>query len=139
MSRDIARTPMQWDDSTNAGFSQAKPWFALNPNYTKINAAVEVGQPDSVFSYYQRLIALRHNNALIVHGSYEEIDPDDDQVFAYRRHYQGQTLLVISNFTDQTVTRDYLQDQADQELIGNYSDDLGTTLRPYETKVYRFN
>jgi len=139
MSRDNARTPMQWDDSTNAGFSQAKPWFALNPNYTKINAAVEVGQPDSVFSYYQRLIALRHNNALIVHGSYEEIDPDDDQVFAYRRHYQGQTLLVISNFTDQTVTRDYHQDQADQKLIGNYTDDLGTTLRPYETKVYRFN
>ncbi|WP_407888718.1 glycoside hydrolase family 13 protein [Levilactobacillus sp. N40-8-2] len=139
MSRDNARTPMQWDSTTNAGFSQAKPWFALNPNYTTINAAAEVGQPDSVFSYYQRLIALRHNSDLIIHGSYDEIDPHDDQVFAYRRHYQDQTLLVISNFTDQTVTRDYHQDQADQKLIGNYADDLGTTLRPYETKVYRFN
>ncbi|WP_341779230.1 glycoside hydrolase family 13 protein [Levilactobacillus sp. HBUAS70063] len=138
ISRDNARTPMQWDNSTNAGFSQAKPWFALNPNYTTINAAAEIGQPDSVFSYYQRLIALRHNSDLIVHGSYEALDPDDDQVFAYRRHYQGQTLLVISNFTDQTVTRDYQQANADEQLIGNYTDDLGTTLRPYETKVYRF-
>ena len=138
ISRDNARTPMQWDNSTNAGFSQAKPWFALNPNYTTINAEAEIGQPDSVFSYYQRLIALRHNSDLIVHGSYEELDPDDDQVFAYRRHYQGQTLLVISNFTDQTVTRDYQQATATEQLIGNYTDDQGTTLRPYETKVYRF-
>ena len=138
ISRDNARTPMQWDNTTNAGFSQAKPWFALNPNYTTINAAAEIGQPDSVFSYYQRLIALRHNSDLIVHGSYEELDPDDDQVFAYRRHYQGQTLLVISNFTDQTVTRDYQQATATEKLIGNYADDQGTTLRPYETKVYRF-
>ena len=138
ISRDNARTPMQWDSSTNAGFSQAKPWFALNPNYTTINAEAEIGQPDSVFSYYQRLIALRHNSDLIVHGSYEELDPDDDQVFAYRRHYQGQTLLVISNFTDQTVTRDYQQATATERLIGNYADDLGTTLRPYETKVYRY-
>ena len=110
----------------------------MNPNYTTINAAAEIGQPDSVFSYYQRLIALRHNSDLIVHGSYEELDPDDDQVFAYRRHYQGQTLLVISNFTDQTVTRDYQQATATEKLIGNYADDQGTTLRPYETKVYRF-
>ena len=138
ISRDNARTPMQWDNSTNAGFSQAKPWFALNPNYTTINAEAEIGQPDSVFSYYQRLIALRHNSDLIVHGSYEELDPDDDQVFAYRRHYQGQTLLVISNFTDQTVTRDYQQATATEKLIGNYADDQGTTLRPYESKVYRF-
>ncbi|NLR09691.1 MULTISPECIES: alpha-glucosidase [Lactobacillaceae] len=138
ISRDNARTPMQWDSSTNAGFSQAKPWFALNPNYTTINAEAEIGQPDSVFSYYQRLIALRHNSDLIVHGSYEELDPDDDQVFAYRRHYQGQTLLVISNFTDQTLTRDYQQATATEQLIGNYADDQGTTLRPYETKVYRY-
>lgn len=138
ISRDNARTPMQWDNTTNAGFSKAQPWFALNPNYTSINAAAEVDQPDSVFSYYQRLIALRHDSDLIVHGTYEELDPNDEQVFAYRRHYQGQTLLVISNFTDQTITRDYQQDQADHRVIGNYADDLGTTLRPYETKVYLF-
>ncbi|WP_125582040.1 glycoside hydrolase family 13 protein [Levilactobacillus cerevisiae] len=138
MSRDNARTPMQWDTSKNAGFSAAKPWFALNPNYTDINAAAEVDDDNSVFNYYRRLIALRHDSDLIVHGSYEELDADDDQVFAYKRHYQGQTLLVISNFTDQTVTRDYDQANASEELIGNYSDDQGTTLRPYETKVYRF-
>lgn len=130
---------MQWDATQNAGFSDAQPWFALNPNYTDINAAAEVDNDDSVFNYYRRLIALRHQSDLIVHGTYEELDPDDDQVFAYRRHYQGQTLLVISNFTDQTVTRDYDdQAQASDKLIGNYADDQGTTLRPYETKVYLF-
>lgn len=136
MSRDNARTPMQWDDSTNAGFTTGTPWFALNPNYPTINAQAQVDDPDSVFNYYRQLIALRHQHDLIVYGDYEELDPADDQVFAYRRHYHGQTLLVMSNFTSDTVTRDYDQATATQRLIGNYADDLGTTLRPYETKVY---
>lgn len=138
MSRDNARTPMQWDASEHAGFSDAQPWFDLNPNYKTINAAAEVNDDHSVFNYYRRLIALRHSSDLIVHGSYEELDPQDEQVFAYKRHYQGQTLLVISNFTDQTVTRDYDQAAASEQLISNYTDDQGTTLRPYESKVYLF-
>lgn len=138
ISRDNARTPMQWDASTHAGFTTGTPWFGLNPNYPEINAADQVNDPDSVFTYYQQLINLRHNSDLIVLGSYEELDPDDAQVFAYRRHYNGQTLLVISNFTAETLTRDYDQTHADQRLIGNYSDDQGITLRPYETKVYLF-
>ncbi|WP_251954111.1 glycoside hydrolase family 13 protein [Levilactobacillus brevis] len=138
ISRDNARTPMHWDDSTNAGFTTGQPWFALNPNYPTINAADQLDQDDSVFNYYRRLIALRHSSDLIVLGSYEELGPEDDQVFAYKRHYQGQTLLVMSNFTDQTVTRDYGQAEASERLIGNYADDQGTTLRPYETKVYMF-
>lgn len=138
ISRDNARTPMQWDASTHAGFTTGTPWFGLNPNYPEINAADQVNDPDSVFTYYQQLINLRHNSDLIVLGSYEELDPDDAQVFAYRRHYNGQTLLVISNFTAETLTRDYDQAHADQRLIGNYSDDQGITLRPYETKVYLF-
>lgn len=129
---------MQWDDSANAGFTTGKPWFALNPNYPTINAQSQVDDPESVFSYYQRLIALRHSSDLIVLGDYQELDPDDEQVFAYQRHYQGQTLLVISNFTAETVTRDYDQTHASRQLIGNYADDQGTTLRPYETKVYLF-
>lgn len=138
ISRDNARTPMHWDDSKNAGFTTGTPWFALNPNYTTINAKEEVDRDDSVFNYYRQLIALRHSHDLIVLGDYEELDPDDDQVFAYRRHYNGQTLLVINNFTDQTVTRDYDQGNASEKLIGNYADDQGTTFRPYESKVYLF-
>lgn len=138
VSRDNARTPMQWDAKENAGFSKVKPWFALNPNYTEINVADELEDPESVFYYYQKLIALRHDSELIRYGTYEEIDPQDAEVFAYRRHYEGQTLLVLSNFTDQTVTRDYDQANATERLIGNYEDDQGTTLRPYESKVYVF-
>ncbi|MCH4009157.1 glycoside hydrolase family 13 protein [Companilactobacillus sp.] len=138
MSRDNARTPMQWDDSDNAGFTTGKPWFALNPNYNEINAKSQVDDPNSVFNYYRQLIDLRHNSDLITLGTYEEIDPDDNEVFAYRRHYQGQTLLVISNFTDQTVQRDYGQANA-KRLIGNYEDSQNDTLRPYETNVYLLN
>ncbi|MBZ2200670.1 MAG: alpha-glucosidase [Lentilactobacillus hilgardii] len=136
VSRDNARTPMQWDDQENAGFSQAKPWFALNPNYKSINVASELEDPQSVFYYYQKLIALRHDSELIRYGTYEEVDPEDSEVFAYRRHYAGKTLLVMSNFTDQTVIRDYDQASADELLISNYDDDQGVKLRPYESKVY---
>ncbi|VDK13737.1 Oligo-1,6-glucosidase [Oenococcus sicerae] len=138
MSRDNARTPMQWDDSAHAGFTKGQPWFAVNPNYTEINVKNALADPNSVFYYYQKLIALRHSHELIVLGNYEELDADDAEVFAYKRHYQGQMLLVMSNFTDHDVKRDYGQDQAKRLLIGNYADDQGTTLRPYESKVYFF-
>lgn len=139
ISRDNARTPMQWDDSENAGFSAAKPWFALNPNYTAINTEAALADSSSVFYYYQKLIALRHDSDLIKLGDFDLLDPDDVDVFAYKRHYNGQTLLVISNFTNSAVTRDYGQQQADTLLISNYDDDQGSVLRPYESKVYQFN
>ena len=123
ISRDNARTPMQWNDKNNAGFSSAKPWFALNPNYKSINVEDSLADKNSVFYYYQKLIKLRHNNEIIKYGSFKEIDPDDDQVYAYRRHYEGKTLLIISNFTDKIVSRDYVQSNASSLLIDNYEDD----------------
>ena len=139
ISRDNARTPMPWDSGKNAGFSDVKPWFALNPTYKEINAKAVLEDKDSVFYHYQKLIQLRHDSDLVKFGTYDEIDPDDAEVFAYRRHYQGKTLLVISNFTANTVTRDYDQGKADKLVISNYDDDQGTELRPYESKVYVFN
>ncbi|GEB75508.1 glycoside hydrolase family 13 protein [Levilactobacillus brevis] len=139
ISRDNARTPMPWDAGKNAGFSDVKPWFALNPTYKEINAKAVLEDKDSVFYHYQKLIQLRHDSDLVKFGTYDEIDPDDAEVFAYRRHYQGKTLLVISNFTANTVTRDYDQGKADKLVISNYDDDQGTELRPYESKVYVFN
>lgn len=139
ISRDNARTPMQWDDSANAGFSTVKPWFALNPNYPQINTKQALADQNSVFYYYQKLIALRHDSDLIKLGDFELLDPDDGDVFTYERHYNGQTLLVISNFTANEVSRNYGQSQADSLLISNYPDDLGSVLRPYESKVYQFN
>ena len=140
MSRDNARSPMQWDDSKNAGFTKAdKPWFAVGPYYKKINAKAELADKHSVFYYYQKLISIRHHSALVRYGDYKLLDPKDDEVFAYLRHYQGKTLLVMSNFTKKSVTRDYKQANADKLLIDNYDDDKGTTLRPFESKVYVFN
>ena len=138
ISRDNARTPMQWDSGLNAGFSKVEPWFALNPNYKQINTEEELKDQNSVFYYYQKLIRLRHDNEVIRYGNYEEIDPQDDQVFSYRRNYKGQAILVISNFTDQTLSRDYGQGKANELLISNYDDDKGAELRPYESKVYLF-
>jgi Glycosidases len=138
-SRDNARTPMQWDRSNHAGFTDGEPWLAVNPNYQTINTQDELEDPDSVFYYYQKLIQLRHDSDLIIYGDYFELDPDDDEVFAYKRRYRGKTLLVISNFTDRTLIRDYGQDQAQEQIIGNYGDDLGVTLRPYESKAYVFD
>lgn len=136
-SRDNARTPMQWDKTKNAGFTSGKPWFELNPNYQTINARDQIEDSNSVFSYYKKLIELRHKSDLIIYGDYELLDPEDEEVFAYKRRYNGETLLVISNFTDKEITRDYGQKDG-QLLIGNYDDDKNMDLRPYESKVYLF-
>ena len=104
-SRDNARTPMQWDDSPNAGFTAGVPWIMVNPNYRQINAAAQVDNPDSVFSYYRRLIALRRGSEwkdLIVYGSYALLAPDDGNIYAYVRELDGRRLLIVCNLSGQT-------------------------------------
>lgn len=134
-TRDNARTPMQWNNSINSGFTTGKPWLAVNPNYLKINVEENLNDADSVFYYYQKLIELRHNSDLIIYGDYAVIDIEDEEVFTYRRRYNDETLLVINNFTAHEVIRDYGQENG-ALLIGNYSDDKNTRLRPYESKAY---
>jgi oligo-1,6-glucosidase len=101
-SRDNARTPMQWSDEPNAGFTTGTPWLKVNPNYTTINARAELADDDSVFRYYQKLIALRRESEwkeIVVYGSYELLEPDDEQVFAYVRTYERKSLLIVSNLS----------------------------------------
>jgi len=136
-SRDNARTPMPWDDSNNGDFTTGKPWLGLNPNYQTINVKACLDDPDSVFYFYQKLIKLRHQYDVIVCGDYRVVDLDDEEVFTYLRRYNGQTLLVMSNFTENEVNRDYDQIKG-KLLLGNYSDDLNDKLRAYETKIYLF-
>ena len=135
MSRDNARTPMQWDDAKNAGFSEVEPWFALNPNYQEINVKKELSDQDSVFYYYQKLVELRHQYPVIRYGSYQLLDPKDEQAFAYLREYQGTTLLVINNFTAETIERDYDQGKG-KLLLDNYPKGELSRLRPYESRAY---
>lgn len=134
-TRDNARTPMQWNGRTNAGFTKGQPWLAVNPNYSQINVEKNLVDNNSVFYYYQKLIELRHNSDLVVYGDYAVIDMEDEEVFTYRRRYNDETLLVINNFTSHDVIRDYGQENG-ALLIGNYLDDKNTRLRPYESKVY---
>jgi oligo-1,6-glucosidase len=140
-SRDHARLPMQWDDSENAGFSTGIPWLALNNNQTEINAEKERSNEGSVFHYYQKLIALRKSTEygeIITYGQYQLIDEQDKDVYAYQRNYNNQTLLIIANFSQNNITRDY-QGRIKQVILNNYEDNpltLNTLhLNPYQAMV----
>jgi oligo-1,6-glucosidase len=99
-SRDHSRTPMQWNDEANAGFSARRPWLAVNPNYRQINAAAQVDDPDSVFNHHRRLIELRRRTPALIHGTYLDIDPTHEQVFGYTRTLGDVTLLVLMNMSN---------------------------------------
>lgn len=99
-SRDNARTPMQWDETDEAGFTTGTPWMPVNPNYKRINAAAQIGDEDSVYNYYRKLISLRKEYPIIVNGDFELVGEDDADVFAYLRHWKDQILWVACNFTD---------------------------------------
>ena len=138
--RDNARTPMQWNTGKNGGFSEGTPWLAVNPNYTTINAESQVGDPESVFSYYKKLIQLRKEKDIIVYGSYELLCPEEEKIFAYTRSLDGEELLVICNFTAETLelpedVKAKLEGKK-SVLIQNYKD-TADVLRPYEALVYR--
>ena len=157
--RDNARTPVQWDASANGGFSPegVTPWIAVNPNYPAINAEAVLADEDSIFYHYQQLVALRRGKLkdLMVYAAFAPVDSvqvphnEDEAVYAYTRtggadgSPANESLLVISNFTAEEQERDFaLLNEAREagarvELVSsNYKDDAGSTLRPYEAKVY---
>ena len=172
--RDNARTPMQWTAGENAGFTTGTPWLKLNPRYTEINAEAELANPDSVFYHYRDLISLRREHPIILTGEYRLLDEEDNQVYAYLRVNSDEdaaatgerALLVVANFTDDTVQLNYAGGNLDSVVLtnsqalsptelkaientpklvsSNYRDenreftDEGTLLRPYEAKVYLF-
>lgn len=143
ISRDNARTPMQWDDSANAGFTTGTPWIKVNSNYKTVNAKQQTNDPDSVFSYYKELIRLRHENDIIVYGEYELLEPQNEELFIYTRTWNIEQLMVLCNFTDKDVVIPaavMAQIPADaQILISNHVGNLEAVLRPYEARVYRYN
>ena len=138
--RDTARTPMQWDDSENAGFTTGTPWIKVNPNYKEINAADQMADPDSVFHYYKKLIALRKQEDVIVYGDYQLLAPESETLYAYTRTLEREDgtdeLLVICSFAGQEETFEIPEKFLDGEiLIGNgrrESVERRFTLAPYE-------
>ena len=145
MSRDNARTPMQWDDSANAGFSTATPWLPVNPNFEQVNAAAEMDDPDSIFSHYRALIALRHNEPAVAYGDFTMLLPDHDTIYAFTRAHESTRLLVLANFSSEpagfsNLSGMGLEEWKDAELVlRNYptADDVLAPLRAWEVRVLR--
>lgn len=144
-SRDNARTPMQWADAPNAGFTTDEPWIKVNRNYPQVNAARERARDDSVWHYYRRLIDLRREQPGLVYGSYEPVLEAHPEVFAYQRVSDEVRLLVLLNFFDGTPNVDLSAGVADRDWalqLANYEVRAdapldGAELEPYEARIYR--
>lgn len=136
--RDNARTPMQWDDTENAGFTEGTPWIKVNSNYQEINAKSQVNDPDSIFNCYKKLIQLRKEYDIFVEGDFTLLLEEDENIFAYQRKNDKQTMLVICNFFDQTIKMPLEEKCSDMKmLIGNYDKiEDASILRPYEARIY---
>ncbi len=141
--RDNARTPVQWDNSANAGFTTGTPWLHVNPNYPEINVKQSLADEDSVFYTYKKLIELRKEHAIVVWGEYELIEETEEEVFAYYREFSGEKWLVVANFSEskQTFT---LEEEIGEVLVHNYHTSLPksgeVSLKPYEafaTKILK--
>ncbi len=140
--RDNARTPMQWNDSENAGFTTGTPWLAINKNYNEINAKQCLEDENSIFHHYRKLINIRKNNDTIIYGDYTLLCPEDKNIFAYTRELNGDKILVVCNFYDKEVTFDFDDNFDSSEiLLSNYEDSSLLTaklnLRPYEAIMFR--
>ena len=139
MSRYNARSPMQWTAGKNAGFSDTEPWIRVNPNHATINVEAAIADPDSIYSFYKKLIRLRKESDTIQHGTYVPLLEEHERVLAYKRVGKDEEIIVLCNFYGEETTVS-LHTEADM-LLSNYADfqmrDGEVTLRPYEAVVLR--
>ena len=133
-TRDNARTPMQWDGSKNAGFSSGESWQPVNENYTSINAESEETDSDSVLNWYRKLLALRKNSDVLIRGTYREILPESEEVFAFVRELYGQELITLANFSDKAVK---LPEElaARRVLLSSEGEINAMELSPFEARI----
>lgn len=136
--RDNARTPIQWDDSKEAGFTTGHPWLPVNPNYTEINVDNALEDPESIFYCYQKLIQLRKENPIMVYGNYQLLLEEDPSLFAYTRSFQRETWLIVANFSEQVIEAQFTKETTNLvPIISNSAieryDLSQLKLSPYET------
>ncbi|MDD6211661.1 MAG: alpha-amylase family glycosyl hydrolase [Clostridiales bacterium] len=136
VGRDNARTPMQWDDSTCAGFTTGEPWISVNPNFQEINVKSAEEDKNSVFHYYQRLISLRKEYTVFTEGSFELLAREDEQIFAYTRQTGEEQILILCNMSGKPAEYDPDESwkSADQ-LISNEDTPLESVLKPWEARI----
>ncbi|GHG58332.1 glucohydrolase [Sinomonas cellulolyticus] len=134
LNRDNARTPVQWDGSPHAGFTTGTPWIGVNPNAAEVNAAEQLGRPDSVLNFHRELIRLRHELPVVADGDFTMLLPDHESVYAFVRRLGGEELLVLGNFSGEPQAVDLGDsDWAGADvLLGNYPKSEGLDLRPWE-------
>ncbi|MCO8266265.1 alpha-glucosidase [Haloferax sp. AB510] len=143
LSRDHARTPMQWSDDPHAGFTDGEPWFGVNDNYCDINVDAALADENSIWRHYQSLISLRHELDTLVYGEYELLLPDHEQLFAYTRTLGDEEVLVVLNWSDEPATFDAADiDPSRAEILrSNYEQSPENPrereFRPYEAVLYR--
>lgn len=138
--RDNARTPMQWNAEKNAGFTTGTPWLSVNDNYREVNVEAALADPDSIFYTYQKLIQLRKDNPIMVWGSFELLETEAE-VFAYYRHWENETWLVVNNFSDEPHQLDLTDVTIADVIIQNYDDTITElkqmTLKPWQSFVVK--
>ncbi|RVT78503.1 alpha-glucosidase [Flavobacterium sufflavum] len=136
-ARDNGRTPFQWNNTTNGGFTNAEPWLKVNKNYKTLNAAAQEKDPNSVLNYFRKMVKLRKNNPVLIYGKYTLLDKDNPNVYAYTRELDNKKMLVLLNFTSKNATvKTKINTTKAKVLITNYSKPAKTTtLRPYEAII----
>ena len=135
VSRDNARTPMQWDDSKYAGFSNVEPWLRVNENKSEINVKESLENPNSIFHFYQKLISFRKGNDIIKNGEYIDLSKKDKNIFVYKRVLDGKEVVVISNFKKKNVKSKLLEQFKDYKVVLSNYEENSDILKPYETRV----
>ncbi|MGI8768479.1 MAG: alpha-glucosidase [Propionibacteriaceae bacterium] len=137
-SRDNARTPMQWTGGSQAGFTTGTPWIAVNPNHAQINTEAAIADPDSVFHHYRKLIALRHDHEVVVHGRYQLLLPEHEQLFAYTRTLDDQVLTVLANLSSDPAdlpASALVGLESAELLLATHADREPARLAPWESRV----
>lgn len=136
-NRDNSRTPMQWNDSTNGGFTEGKPWFPVNPNYKDINVAHQLEDEHSVLNFYKKLIQLKKSHEIYTYGQFDLIDAENENVFAYTRQLEGKTVVVAGNLTDKQSSLTLPFDIDENAIkLHNYNSQLDSkSLKPFEAFV----
>ena len=139
IGRDNARTPMQWDKSPNAGFTEGKPWFYINPRHKEINVEHALANKNSIYYYYKELIRLRHEESILTEGTFNMLLPEDEIIFAYVREIKEKKWLIVANFSEEEVELSIPTVDKDTQvkiILSNYENSkIGETLRPYEAYI----
>ena len=145
VSRENARTPVQWNEEKNAGFTTGEPWFKINENYKDINIEDAENDPDSLLNFYRKLVEYRKGNDLVIYGKYKEYNHLNPNLYVYERVYGSEKLLVVCSFREHSVKFKAPEgyDLTKGELVfNNYSDNKivenGFVTKPYEVRVYKF-